>query len=252
VYRGWAPRKIPRRPQQRRGAVAAGAQLLTKKAQAPHPVLAVMLAMLLLVVADSSSSVGLVAHQQSSDQQEAAAATYYQSQQPLKVAGGGGGGNITTAIWVSVSSGADSNAGTLGSPLESLHAAANAMAGSPAGSVEPVAAWDFSLAASSLAWGMGRRARPDASNVGPSRGHQGLLKTDDIIRNGKTAPNVLYLISDDLRPEFGAYGQSTITPNVDRLAAVSRSAHLVLNSLPATLELLTLLPAAAPYYCAPC
>jgi arylsulfatase A-like enzyme len=29
-----------------------------------------------------------------------------------------------------------------------------------------------------------------------------------------------YLISDDLRPEFGAYGQSVmVTPNVDRLAA---------------------------------
>ena len=31
---------------------------------------------------------------------------------------------------------------------------------------------------------------------------------------------MLYLISDDLRPEFGAYNQSAmVTPNVDRLAA---------------------------------
>jgi hypothetical protein len=37
---------------------------------------------------------------------------------------------------------------------------------------------------------------------------------------GSAAPNVLYLISDDLRPEFGAYNQSAMcTPNVDRLAA---------------------------------
>ena len=38
--------------------------------------------------------------------------------------------------------------------------------------------------------------------------------------SGSAAPNVLYLISDDLRPEFGAYNQSAmVTPNVDRLAA---------------------------------
>ena len=35
--------------------------------------------------------------------------------------------------------------------------------------------------------------------------------------------NVLYLVADDLRPEFGgAYGQSQVkTPNVDKLAAGS-------------------------------
>ena len=34
------------------------------------------------------------------------------------------------------------------------------------------------------------------------------------------SPNVLYLISDDLRPELGAWGQGLMkTPNVDRLAA---------------------------------
>eukprot|EP01046_Picozoa_sp_COSAG06_P080415 COSAG06_NODE_27713_length_588_cov_0.413088_1_plen_142_part_00 len=38
--------------------------------------------------------------------------------------------------------------------------------------------------------------------------------------SGSAAPNVLYLISDDLRPEFGAYNQSAmVTTNVDRLAA---------------------------------
>ncbi|HLM57198.1 MAG TPA: sulfatase-like hydrolase/transferase, partial [Pyrinomonadaceae bacterium] len=32
--------------------------------------------------------------------------------------------------------------------------------------------------------------------------------------------NVLFIISDDLRPELGAYGHSQIkTPNIDRLAA---------------------------------
>jgi hypothetical protein len=34
------------------------------------------------------------------------------------------------------------------------------------------------------------------------------------------APNVLYLVSDDLRPELGAYGQRQMkTPNIDKLAA---------------------------------
>ena len=49
---------------------------------------------------------------------------------------------------------------------------------------------------------------------------------------GSAAPNVLYLISDDLRPEFGAYNQSAMhTPNVDRLAAegtVRRCDHVLL------------------------
>ena len=35
-----------------------------------------------------------------------------------------------------------------------------------------------------------------------------------------TKPNVLFLISDDLRPELGCYGNDVIkTPNIDRLAA---------------------------------
>lgn len=33
--------------------------------------------------------------------------------------------------------------------------------------------------------------------------------------------NVLYLLADDLRPEFGFAGQAVHTPNVDRLAANS-------------------------------
>ena len=32
-------------------------------------------------------------------------------------------------------------------------------------------------------------------------------------------PNVLFIAVDDLRPELGAYGSRTITPNIDALAA---------------------------------
>lgn len=32
-------------------------------------------------------------------------------------------------------------------------------------------------------------------------------------------PNVLFLVSDDLRPEMGCYGGEAKTPNLDRLAA---------------------------------
>src|ERR1044071_5067535 len=37
---------------------------------------------------------------------------------------------------------------------------------------------------------------------------------------GKPKYNVLFLISDDLRPELGAYGNTIVkTPNVDKIAA---------------------------------
>ena len=34
-----------------------------------------------------------------------------------------------------------------------------------------------------------------------------------------TAPNILYFVSDDLRPELGAYGGAALTPHMDQLAA---------------------------------
>ena len=36
-------------------------------------------------------------------------------------------------------------------------------------------------------------------------------------RSGRK-PNVLFIISDDLRAELGSYGGKAITPNLDRLA----------------------------------
>lgn len=36
---------------------------------------------------------------------------------------------------------------------------------------------------------------------------------------GSSPPNVLFIIVDDLRAQAGAFGQTTITPNIDRLAA---------------------------------
>src|SRR5215831_11982961 len=51
-----------------------------------------------------------------------------------------------------------------------------------------------------------------------------LLYSAGMLHTGKSAKqkryNVLFLISDDLRPELGCYGNRIIkTPNIDRLAA---------------------------------
>lgn len=32
-------------------------------------------------------------------------------------------------------------------------------------------------------------------------------------------PNVLFIVSDDLRPELGCYGGKALTPNIDKFAA---------------------------------
>ena len=36
-----------------------------------------------------------------------------------------------------------------------------------------------------------------------------------------TPPNVLFIVSDDLRPELGVYGGDAITPNLDKFAATA-------------------------------
>lgn len=47
-----------------------------------------------------------------------------------------------------------------------------------------------------------------------------VLKTDDsaTTRQPPTKPHVLFVISDDLRPQLGVYGTQAITPNIDALA----------------------------------
>ena len=45
------------------------------------------------------------------------------------------------------------------------------------------------------------------------------INKKDQVETGKLVPNILFIPVDDLRPELGAYGDSTIlTPNMDRLA----------------------------------
>ena len=46
------------------------------------------------------------------------------------------------------------------------------------------------------------------------------LKNGKVTESGTSAPNILFIPVDDLRPEFGAYGSAFVhTPNMDRLAS---------------------------------
>ena len=47
----------------------------------------------------------------------------------------------------------------------------------------------------------------------------GLLSVGQVSAVDKNAPNVLFIMVDDLRPELGAYGKTVIkSPNIDKLA----------------------------------